>query len=218
MKKAKAPEGLIKQRGEGRTVDNVRREMECYKLGADVMEKKQSLLVAPEPTREALAAYVQEHLPEGPERTKVLPLTGSGRTTEAVAADIGLVIAGAKRPGLPLLPDEKSQQANSEWMKKAKVPEGLIKQRGEGRTVDVVRREMECYKLGADAMEKKLRLLVAPEPTREALAAYVQEHLPEGPERTKVLPLTGSGRTTEAVAADIGLVIAGAKLVAAQGL
>ena len=54
---------------------------------------------------------------------------------------------------LPPLPDEKSQSASSEWMAKVKVPEGLIKQRGEGRTVDAVRKDMACYKLGADTME-----------------------------------------------------------------
>ena len=119
---------------------------------------------------------------------------------------------------LPPLPDEKSQSASSEWMAKVKVPEGLIKQRGEGRTVDAVRKDMACYKLGADTMEKKMSgMLIAPEPTKEAQVAYVQEHLGDGPERKKALPLTGSGRTTEAVAEDINLVIAGAMRLAASG-
>ena len=120
---------------------------------------------------------------------------------------------------LPPLPDEKSQSASSEWMAKVKVPEGLIKQRGEGRTVDAVRKDMACYKLGADTMEKKMSgMLIAPEPTKEAQVAYVQEHLSDVPERERVdiLPLTGSGRTAPAVAADIDLVIAGAMHVAAQ--
>ena len=120
--------------------------------------------------------------------------------------------------GLPPLPAETSQRANGEWIKKVNVPEGLIKQRGDGRTADIVRKEMECVKLGADAMEKNQRLLVAPEATREAQAAYVQEHLPDSPERTKALPLTGQGRTLDAVAADLGLVIAVFHVLDAQGL
>ena len=55
------------------------------------------------------------------------------------------------------------------------MPDSLIKQRGEGRSVDTVHNDMACFKLGADAMERMmLRLLVAPEPSKEAQAAYVK--------------------------------------------
>jgi len=193
--------------------------MACFKLGVDVMEKKLGVLSAPEKTKEALAMYVREHLDDEVERAKVLPLTGPGRTTEAVSADIVLVIAGAKCAASPVtltpLPEEKTQQANADWIE-ANVPKGLIKQRGEGRSVEAVFKDMACFKLGVDVMEKKLGVLSAPEKTKEALAMYVREHLDDEVERAKVLPLTGPGRTTEAVSADIVLVIAGAKVAAAR--
>ena len=230
LKEAKVPEGLIKQRGEGRAAEVVRKEMALFKLGADAAEPTvafaKSMLVPPEETKEAQAAYVKEYLDVAvTDRAKILPLSGKGRTIEVVAADVKLVLAGAQfaasAPDSPLLalPAEVTQGANAGWLKEAKVPEGLIKQRGEGRTAEVVRKEMALFKLGADGLMTKLRLLVPPEETKEAQAAYVKEYLDvAATDRAKILPLSGKERTVQAVAADVALVIAGAKCAVARGL
>ena len=49
------------------------------------------------------------------------------------------------------LPAEVSQAINDAWVKEHGA-HPIIKLRGVGRTDEVVRREMSCYKLGADAM------------------------------------------------------------------
>ena len=234
LKEAKVPEGLIKQRGEGRAAEVVRKEMALFKLGADAAEPTvafaKSMLVPPEETKEAQAAYVKEYLDVAvTDRAKILPLSGKGRTIEVVAADVKLVLAGAQfaasAPDSPLLalPAEVTQGANAGWLKEAKVPEGLIKQRGEGRAAEVVRKEMALFKLGADAAEPTVAfaksMLVPPEETKEAQAAYVKEYLDvAATDRAKILPLSGKERTVQAVAADVALVIAGAKCAVARGL
>ena len=72
-------------------------------------------------------------------------------------------------PSSSTLPEEKSQAANDKWVE-ANGAQGLIKLRGEGRTIEVVRAEMELYALGmktatikaAAAAEAALSPLLAP--------------------------------------------------------
>jgi len=121
------------------------------------------------------------------------------------------------------LPEEVSQASNDKWVE-ANGAKGLIKLRGEGRTAEVVRSEMQLYALGMTtatakaaaaaevAVEAALApLLVTPEEKQAALDAWVKENV--GDERGGLLKLRGEGRTAEKLAAEIGLVVAGAKCV-----
>jgi hypothetical protein len=116
------------------------------------------------------------------------------------------------------LPDEKSQSVHDKWVEENGA-KGLIKLRGEGRTVETVRGEMELYALGMKTAAAKAAtvemaptlapLLVAPDEKQAALDAWVKENV--GEERGGLLKLRGEGRTVATVAAEVALVIAGAK-------
>jgi len=211
---------VIKQRGKGRTVDAVFRDMSVYRLGAQAASSLlesptiHSLLTQPEASQPAHNEWVRVNLGDNDGRRRVLPLTGEGRTINAVGADIALAIAGAIRAltcnGVDQLPDEASQATNNAWVK-ANGAQGAIKLTGTGRTVAVVRAEMAVYKLGADAMGTLISgLLTQPEATQAAHNEWVKAFLPDTEERKRILALTGEGRTVEAVAKDIALAIAGA--------
>jgi len=221
--KANGAQGVIKLTGTGRTVATVRAEMAVYKLGADAASRLLdstavfSLLAQPERKQSVQADWVKANLPDDDVRKRALKLTGEGRTVEAVGADIALAIAGAvhtlaKAAGSEL-PEEVSQATNNEWVK-ANGAQGVIKLTGTGRTVAAVRAEMAVYKLGADAASRLLdSLLIQPAATQAAHIEWARANLPDDSERKRVLPLTGEGRTVEAVGADIALAIAGAKHV-----
>ena len=235
---ANGAKGLIKLRGEGRTAEVVRSDMQLYALGMMTATAKAaaaaevaveaalaSLLVTPEEKQAALDAWVKENV--GDERGGLLKLRGEGRTAEKLAAEVGLVVAGAKalkeavEPSA--LPEEVSQASNDKWVE-ANGAKGLIKLRGEGRTAEVVRSDMQLYALGmmtatakaAAAAEVAVEaalasLLVTPEEKQAALDAWVKENV--GDERGGLLKLRGEGRTAEKLAAEVGLVVAGAKYV-----
>jgi hypothetical protein len=179
-------------------------------MGADHLGTRKGLFVQPGEDQAAQRQWVSDYLHAVPEREKILPLTGKGRTTTAIAADIALISAGAKRAlegcSVAAIPEEVTQSANDSWVRE-NVAEGLIKMRGEGRTKDVVRRECTLYKLGTILVN----FLAQPEANRAAQRDFVQSYLADVPDREKVLPLSGAGRTVEAVGADIALVIAGGR-------
>ena len=112
------------------------------------------------------------------------------------------------------LPAEVSQAINDAWVKEHGA-HPIIKLRGVGRTDEVVRREMSCYKLGADAMNavvtEEASLLTQPNASQDAHDEWVSRHLGDSASRRTALPLRGDGRNNEAVKADILLVISGAK-------
>jgi len=219
-------EGIIKITGKGRTVAVVRKEMECFKLGKDAARdlviEHASLFKQPEESQAAHNAWVQENLGDSDERKVALPLTGKDRTAAVIGADIAIAIAGAKfatssAEAIEALPEEASQATNIAWVK-GNGAQGIIKLTGKGRTVEAVRREMECFKLGADAIAHRVHdgdsaLLKQPEESQAAHNAWVGKFLKDNEERKKTLPLTGEGRDASAVAADVKLVIAGAKQV-----
>lgn len=219
--------GLIKLTGEGRTVEIVRGDMHLYKLGLEAatlqVTARDGILMPPkEKSQAAHSDWVKATLPDTAERVRLLPLTGEGRTLEAVAADIELVMAGAKHAVAHLdkpvttLPNTASQATNNEWVTKHGA-KGVIKLTGEGRTVEVVRRDMALYKLGAEAFDALAALVTLPEEqSQSAHNEWVKANLQDvvDDERKRFLPLTGEGRTVEAVGADIALVVAGAKHVA----
>ena len=168
-----------------------------------------------EASRAAHDSWVKDHLDlEG--RVQILPLTGAGRTLEAVADDIAMVVQGACHQltvsaRLPELDDDAGKEVAFEWIKKNGA-QGTIKMTGEGRTLQVLRAEARLYKLGADAVETDLvGVLVQPERTRAAHDSWVKENLDHVAGRAMLLPLTGTGRTLEAVADDIASAIKGAK-------
>jgi len=168
-----------------------------------------------EASRAAHDSWVKDNLHlEG--RVQILPLTGAGRTLEAVADDIAMVVQGARHQltvsaRLPELDDDAGKEAAFEWIKKNGA-QGTIKMTGEGRTLQVLRAEARLYKLGADAVETDLvGVLVQPERTRAAHDSWVKENLDHVADRAMLLPLTGTGRTVEAVADDIASAIKGAK-------
>ena len=107
-----------------------------------------------------------------------------------------------------------SQAINDAWVKEHGA-HPIIKLRGVGRTDEVVRREMSCYKLGADAMNavvtEEASLLTQPNASQDAHDEWVSRHLGDSASRRTALPLRGDGRNNEAVKADILLVISGAK-------
>jgi len=107
-----------------------------------------------------------------------------------------------------------SQAINDAWVKEHGA-HPIIKLRGVGRTDEVVRREMSCYKLGADAMNavvtEEASLLTQPNASQDAHDEWVSKHLGDSASRRTALPLRGDGRNNEAVKADILLVISGAK-------
>ena len=210
--------GIIKLLGaKGRTLEDLIKEVKLYKLGADALKPEcVGLLAPPEIGQAAHNAWVKEHLDHIEGREKILPLTGDGRTNEAVAADIALVTKGARRQlelheKLPALPEEETREAMHAWVKEH--AHGIIKLLGaKGRTLEDLIKEVKLYKLGADALKPEcVGLLAPPEIGQAAHNAWVKEHLDHIEGREKILPLTGDGRTNEAVAADIALVIAGAK-------
>jgi len=88
--------GVIKRTGAGRTVPEVRRGMEIYVLGANVVGEKAGLLTLPAETQAAHNAWVKAHLKDDEERRSALPLTGEGRDVASVASDIKLVLSGAR--------------------------------------------------------------------------------------------------------------------------
>ena len=128
-----------------------------------------------------------------------------------------------KEDGESALPEEVSQASNDKWVE-ANGAKGLIKLRGEGRTAEVVRSEMQLYALGMTTATSKAAaaaevaveaalapLLVTPEEKQAALDAWVKENADD--ERGGLLKLRGEGRTAEKLAAEVGLVAAGAKYV-----
>jgi len=118
-------------------------------------------------------------------------------------------------PAARELPAQNSQAVNKEWIK-VNGAEGLIKQSGSGRTLEVVRNEMRLYKLGLDAGQEILTelggLFKQPDETQAAHNAWVKAHLKEEEEeRKRAMSLSGEGRTAEVVGAEIAIAIAGAK-------
>ena len=120
--------------------------------------------------------------------------------------------AANEPPGhdLHTLPEE-TREAMHAWVKEH--AHGIIKLLGaKDRTLKDLKKDVQLYKLGADALKPEcVGLLAPPEIGQAAHNAWVKEHLDHIEGREKILPLTGDGRTNEAVAADIALVIAGAK-------
>ena len=109
------------------------------------------------------------------------------------------------------LPKEQTQASNDAWVKQHGA-EDLIKLRGKGRTIEVVRHEMALYALGATtalALPPSL-LLKAPEAQQAAQDAWVKDALGQD---GKLIKLRGDGRTAQVVGEEIGLVVAGAKHV-----
>ena len=209
---------LIKMRGQDRTVEVVRGEMKLYKMGADSAAAKFDFLKQPDATKEAQDDWVQTHLAAVPERVKKLPLSGEGRTKDVIGSDIRMTILGALAViaghEVAPLPEEVTQKDNDAWANENVKPEGTIKLRGTGRTADAVRAEMGCFKMGAILMSD---FLTQPEATRDAQNDWVQLHLADVEDRAKLLPLSGEGRTSEAIGGDIEIVIAGAKWVLGGG-
>ena len=78
------------------------------------------------------------------------------------------------------LPAEVSQAINDAWVKEHGAP---ITLRGTGRTNEVVRREMSCYKLGADAMNavvtEEASLLTQPNASQDAHLRQLPLQQPE---------------------------------------
>lgn len=216
--------GKVRQRGNGRTAAVVHREMGLFKLAFDAMVVKlQELnkLTDPTTSHRELAELIDGAVSW---RTTVLALTGAGRTREAVTADVSVMQAGARQcmdmslkneapeTSAPELPEDETQAENGQWIKKMGA-EKVIKQRGEGRTISAVRKDMGCFKLGWDVVAKKLQVLVPPEVRKESIDAHVRDHFDcVGESRKAILPLTGKGRTLEAVLADITIAIAGARV------
>ena len=188
------------------------------RLGEQAFKTKFVGVLTPpeEASRAAHDSWVKDNLDHVEGRAKLLPLTGTGRTLEAVADDIAMVVKGARHQvtvsaRLPELDDDAGKEAVFEWIKKNGA-QGTIKMTGEGRTLQLLRAEARLYKLGADAVETDLvGVLVQPERTRAAHDSWVQENLDHVEGRAKLLPLTGTGRTVEAVADDIASAIKGAK-------
>ena len=135
---------------------------------------------------------------------------------EAVTGEQPLLFAVHRRQlelheKLPALPEEETREAMHAWVKEH--AHGIIKLLGaKDRTLKDLKKDVQLYKLGADALKPEcVRLLAPPEIGQAAHNAWVKVHLDHIEGREKILPLTGDGRTNEAVAADIALVIAGAK-------
>ena len=190
------------------------------RLGEQAFKTKFVGVLTPpaEASRAAHDSWVQENLAHVEGRVQILPLTGTGRTLEAVSDDIAMVVHGARHQvtvsaRLPELDDDAGKEAVFEWIKQNGA-QGTIKMTGEGRTLQLLRAEARLYKLGADAVETDLvGVLVQPERTRAAHDSWVKANLDHVEGRATFLPLTGTGRTVEAVADDIARAIEGAKSV-----
>ena len=152
-------------------------------------------------------------------KSKVAP-----RPTDETREDVKRALF---KPRSPLeLPEEETQAACDAWVEEHGA-KGLIKLRGEGRTVAVIRDEMSLYALGATTAARHVSaavhalvsapkeipavaaLLEAPEEKQSALDEWVKSQL--GEERADLLKLRGEGRTAAAIAAEANFVIEGAK-------
>lgn len=210
----RAAEEAIVAQAEAKAIAAAKKAM----LGRQAFETKFVGVLQPpdEPSRAAHNSWVQKNLEYVEGRAEILPLTGSGRTVETVAADIAMVVKGARHQltvseRLPELDDDAGKESVFAWIKENGA-QGTIKMTGEGRTLQTLRAEAKLYKLGADAVEAHLvGVLVQPERTRAAHDSWVLKNLDRVEGRAGILPLTGRERTLEAVADDIASAIKGAK-------
>lgn len=114
-----------------------------------------------------------------------------------------------------MLPAEQTQRACSQWIS-THGANGVICQRGVGRSVAVLRADMALYALGMRAAASRpdvelSRLLTTPEPMQAALTSWVVSQLGDAKARAGMIKLRGKGRDAATIATEVALVVAGAR-------